>query len=132
MAATSRRCLPQTDVYVRSLAVLTALGSRPLVLDQHVHICFHLHAECPARGTARANTACDSGDLLAVCVPQGWGPPAPSRAHDGHAVPGALDQQLGVEAHLVPNAWEGAQADFGKGVVQNFRPGWLRQGKGTK
>lgn len=60
-------------------------------------------------------------------------PLALSRAPDGHAtVPGALEQQLGVEAHLVPKAWQGAQTYFGEGVVHNFCPGWLKKGKDGK
>lgn len=111
------------DGYVRSLAVLIVLESCPVVPDQHGHICFHWHAECPAWRAAVGKHG-SSGHLCAKKVV------TPQAMSDGHTVPGALHQQLGAVAHLLPQAWHGAQADFGEGVVHNSQPGWSEQGKG--
>lgn len=78
---TSRGCLPHTDVYAQSLAVLTVLASRPLALDQHDHICFHLQAEhlAPRAAWGEAQQTAQA-TCWASAFPRDGDPPAPRGA----------------------------------------------------
>lgn len=74
-------CLPHADVYAQSLAVLTVLASRPLALDQHDHICFHLQAEHPAPHAASGETQQTAqGTCWTSAFPRDGDPPAPCGA----------------------------------------------------
>ena len=134
---TSHGCRPHTDAYLTWMFMSKVLQSLLFWRADHLSWTSMTTSTCTQSilsGTLHRGKPQHAAQE--VCWPSTFqkegDPPALSRGPDGHAVPGALDQQLGVEAHLVPKAWQGAQAYFGEGGVHNFQPGWLKQGKGSK